>query len=275
MELNWLESLWYGIVSGLTEFLPVSSLAHQTVLLKVMGLENPAVLRFSVHLGAWLGAVVMNYPLLKRLARERRLMASPKKKRRRNPDFGIMMELRVLRTATAVLLLSFLGYGFVSALYQRLWLLAVFIGINGFLLYLPQYLPGANKRAQSLSGLDAALIGLGAGLGTVPGISGVGGALFVGLTRGADRRYAVDLVFLLTIPALLVFLVLEGLAVAVSGITVTGMLVLNCITAGAAAFLSGCWAMVLVRFLAVKIGFSCFAYYCWGLALFTLILYLI
>ena len=275
MELNWLESLLYGIVSGLTEFLPVSSLAHQTVLLKVLGLENPGILRFSAHLGAGLAVIIMNLPLLKRLAKEQKLLSTPKKRRKRNPDFGIMMEIRTLRTATVVLLLSFLAYGFVSQLYQRLWLLAIFIGINGVLLYLPQYLPGANKRAQSLSGLDATLIGLGAGLGTVPGISGVGSALFVGLTRGADRRYAVDLAFLLMIPALLILLVLEGIAFVLSGVAISGLLILNCVTAAAAAFLTGCWAVVLVRFMAVKVGFSGFAYYCFGLALFTLILYLI
>ena len=46
MELNWLECLIYGLLSGLTEFLPVSSLAHQTVILKVFGLENPCLFFF-------------------------------------------------------------------------------------------------------------------------------------------------------------------------------------------------------------------------------------
>ena len=275
MELNWLECLIYGLLSGLTEFLPVSSLAHQTVILKVFGLENPQVLRLAAHLGAWIGLIAMNAPLLNRLRRERRLHATPKKKRRRNPDFGTVMEVRVFQTGMLPVLLTFFAYNFVSQLYQRLWLLAILIGINGILLYVPQYLPGANKKAQSLSRLDAILIGLGSGCGIVPGISATGSALFVGLVRGADRRYAVDLALLLCIPALLVMMLLEALTVAGSAVVITGGLIFYCFTAATASFLSACWAVVLIRFLAVKTGYSGFAYYCWGLALFTLILYLI
>ena len=275
MELNWLECLIYGLLSGLTEFLPVSSLAHQTVILKVFGLENPQVLRLAAHLGAWIGLIAMNAPLLNRLRRERRLHATPKKKRRRNPDFGTVMEVRVFQTGMLPVLLTFFAYNFVSQLYQRLWLLAILIGINGILLYVPQYLPGANKKAQSLSRLDAILIGLGSGCGIVPGISATGSALFVGLVRGADRRYAVDLALLLCIPALLVMMLLEALTVAGSAVVITGGLIFYCFTAATASFLSACWAVVLIRFLAVKTGYSGFAYYCWGFALFTLILYLI
>ena len=275
MELNWLQSLLYGVVSGLTEFLPVSSLSHQTVILRVMGLENPGVLRLSAHLGAWIALILMNMPLLNRLRRERRLHAMPKKKRRRNPDFGTMMEIRVFQTGMVLVLVSYLAYNLVSGLHQRLWLLAILVAVNGVLLYIPQYLPGANKKAQSLSRLDAVLIGFGAGWGIVPGISATGSALCVGLIRGADRRYATDLALLLCIPGLLLTVVLEALSVVGGPMVLSGAVILNCLTVALASFLSACWAVVLMRFLAVKIGYSGFAYYCWGLALFTLILYLI
>ena len=275
MELNWLESLLYGIISGLTEFLPVSSLAHQAVFRTLFGWEYLAILQFFVRLGVCTAAIISNLPLIKRFIKEQRIQAIPKKRRRRQPDFGTMMEIRVLRTATAVMLLSFFVYGFTANLYERLWLLAIFIGINGALLYLPQYLPGANKQAQSLSGLDAALIGVGAGFGILPGISRIAGSLYVALVRGADRKYAVNLAFLLVIPGLIGLLIFEGIAVITSGVAISGFLILKCVTAAVAAFFGGCWAMALVRFMAVKVGFSGFAYYCFGLALFTLILYLI
>ena len=37
LELNWLQSLALGLVSGLTEILPVSAQAHQTILLTFFG----------------------------------------------------------------------------------------------------------------------------------------------------------------------------------------------------------------------------------------------
>ena len=275
MELNWLESLLYGMISGLTEFLPISSLAHQTVFRTLFGWEYSAILQFFVRLGVCAAAIIPNVPHIKRLFKEQRIQATPKKRRRRHPDFGALMEIRVLRTATAVMLLSFLAYGFVADLHERLWLLVLLICVNGAMLYLPQYLPGANKQAQSLSGLDATLIGIFAGFGILPGISRIASTLYVALVRGADRKYAVNLAFLLAIPGLIGLLIFEGIALVTSGIAISGFMILKCVTAAVAAFFGGCWAMSLVRFMAVKVGFSGFAYYCFGLALFTLILYLI
>ena len=42
MKLSWLESLIYGVISGLTEFLPVSSVAHQAIVLRQSGLPGGA-----------------------------------------------------------------------------------------------------------------------------------------------------------------------------------------------------------------------------------------
>ena len=58
LELSWLESLIYGLISGFAEFLPVSSLAHQTIYLKLIGASNHPILRFCAHLGSF-GAVLM------------------------------------------------------------------------------------------------------------------------------------------------------------------------------------------------------------------------
>lgn len=275
MELNWLECFFYGLISGLTEFLPVSALAHQTVLLKLLGSENAVFLRFSAHFGAFVALMVTCLPTLARLQREWRIQSMPKKRRHRQADFGKLMEMRVFRTGAVIVLLAFLAYNLVGDLYERLWLLAILIGINGVLLYLPQYLPGANKGAQSLSRLDAVLIGIGAGCGIVPGISAIGSAISIARIRGADRKYAAELALLLCIPGLFVVLVLELLALMAGSSALIGISVFCCVTVAVTSFLSAYWGMILMRFLAVKVGYSGFAYYCWGLALFTLILYLI
>ena len=51
--MGWLETIIYALISGIAEFLPVSSVAHQSILLKLFGCtENMAALNFTVHLGA-------------------------------------------------------------------------------------------------------------------------------------------------------------------------------------------------------------------------------
>lgn len=275
MELNWLECIVYGLISGFTEFLPVSSLAHQTIFLKLLGRQNDALLQFCAYLGSFLALIIFSAPILLKLRRERRIAAMPKKKRRRQPDFATLMESRILRLTSITALVMFLAYSLVSSLHERLWVLAILVALNGVLLYVPQYLPSANKTAQSLSGLDALMIGLAAGAGMVPGISRVGAALSVAQIRGTDRRYCMDLAMLISVPALIVLMLISLLAALAGVAAVTGLLVLRCIIVTVSSFGSAYFAVFLMRFLSVKVGYGAFAYYCWGLALFALIIYLI
>lgn len=275
MELTWFEHLVYGLISGFAEFLPISAVAHQAVFSVLVGAEGYPWLRLACHAGSLIALIFVLIPTLSRMRRERKIARTPKKRRRRQPDFATMMEIRIMRVAAISMILVFLSYGLVYDLYERQWLLALLLGMNGILLYIPQYLPGANKQAESLSGLDGMLIGLSSGAGVVPGFSRIGLGTSVALMRGADRRYAVELGLLLSIPALAVMILLDFAAGVGTVMSISALLVFGCITAAAAAFAASYFAIFLIRFLAVKAGFSGFAYYCWGLALFTLILYLI
>ncbi len=273
--LNWLESLFYGIISGFSEFIPISSLAHQAVFLKLLGKENTPLLQCSAHIGALVALLVFCLPTLTRLQNEQRIASTPKKRRRRQADFGALMELRVLRVSAISMLVLFIIYGLVHDLYERLWLLALFAAVNGIALYVPQYLPGANKSAQSLSAMDAMLIGLSAGFGIVPGISRLGATVSIASVRGAERRYALELGLLLSVPALLALILLTLLSSFFAGVGFGNGMLLNCLLSSIGAFGAAYLAIFLMRFMAVRVGFGAFAFYCWGFALFTLILYLI
>ena len=49
--MNWLQSLIYGLISGLTEHLPVSSLAHQRILHSLFGVsQSDPICDLLVHL---------------------------------------------------------------------------------------------------------------------------------------------------------------------------------------------------------------------------------
>ena len=40
LDLNWLQSLLFGLISGLTDILPVSATAHRMLLLKFYGVKS-------------------------------------------------------------------------------------------------------------------------------------------------------------------------------------------------------------------------------------------
>lgn len=275
MEFQWFEYLFYGLISGFAELLPVSAVAHQAIFSKLVGGQDHEWLRIGVHIGVLAAVLIAFAPTLSRYRREKRISKLPKSRRNRQPDFGTLMELRVLKTAAVSMLILLLAYGLVHDLYERLWLLAIFVSINGIVLFLPQHLPSANKNAESLSGLDAMLIGLTAGLGVIPGFSRFGCGMAVARIRGTDRRYAADLNLLLAVPAMVGLIVIDLLSGVTAGVTVTGLMIFGCIGGAAMAFLGAYLAIRLVRFMAYHAGFSAFAYYCWGFALFSIIIYLI
>lgn len=273
MELGWFESFIYGVISGISEFLPISSEAHRAIYLRLIGDADHALLRLMTHMGALLALLISCWPMISKLNRERSIAAVNKKRRKRAPDTKSLTDIRFTRIASLALVIVFILYSAVYDLHERLWILAGFLIVNGILLYIPQFLPAGNKDSRSLSSLDSILIGLSGGLGVVPGLSRVGLSTSTGLLRGADKRYALDAALLLSIPALIVLLIIDFFGIfSAAGVTFLG--VLSCFTAGITSFFSAFFGIYIMRFLAVRVGFSGFAYYSWGLSLFSFILYL-
>ena len=83
MDLNWLESLLIGLVSGLTDILPVSAQAHKAILLKLFGLSSePVILRFMIHVATFAGLYYCCQGHIMRISRQLRLAKVPKKRRK-------------------------------------------------------------------------------------------------------------------------------------------------------------------------------------------------
>lgn len=272
--MSWLESLFYGLVSGLAECLPISAGAHRTLLLKLIGGADGPWMLLAVHLGALAALLLSSWPALSRMNRERRLASVPKARRKRQPDAKTMLELRILKTAAVFAVLGMVVNLLIGNLWQRLWILGLLLLLNGLVLYLPQFLPGSNKDARGISALDAMLIGLSCGVGSVPGLSPLGTGIGTALTRGTQKRYGLDLVYLLCIPVLFVCILADGYQI-FQGSTLSFMTVLNAVTAAASSFGGAYIGVLLMRFLSVNAGFGSFAYYSWGTAVLAFILYLL
>lgn len=274
MGLNWLESIIYGFLSGFTEFLPICPEGHRTLFLQMIGATDDSGLRLSVHFGALLALLTLCTPMIAKLNRERKIASVTQKRRKRQPDMRSLMDIRLLKSACIPFLICTALYPFVAKLGQQLWILAILLFVNGCILYFPQFYPHANKDALTLSTSDAVAIGFGGGAGVLPGISRVGSALSVASLRGADRRYVLDIIFLLCLPVMLVLLVFDFFAfmAGIGAITFLSVLCYLCatLTSFAGAYIGIC----MMRFFAVRVGFSGFAFYSWGLALLTFILFL-
>lgn len=275
MEWSWLQSMAYGLTSGFFEFLPASADAHRVLFSCLTGSgKEELVFRLISHVSILLALLLSCRPQLDKLRRERKIAAIPAKRRKRQPDVKTVLDIRLLKTALLPLLIGFVFYLPAQHLADNLWLLALILTINGIILFVPQLFPSGNKDSQSVSAVDALLMGVGHALGVIPGISRIGAALSLGKMRGLDRQYAVDMCLLLSIPALLTLIGFDVYSIVSLGTAVSLGQIIPYILTGVTAFLGAYLCVVLMRFLSVKVGFSGFSYYCWGAALFVFVLYL-
>lgn len=269
------ESLIYGLVSGFTEFLPVSSQGHQAIMFSLFGLSAREPLRdLFVHIAVLVSLIMTCKPLITRLRREQALLS--RRRKRGSADRKGQYVLRLVKTAGFPLFLGLLFYSITSQYEFKLQNLVWLLFINGLILIVPEYIRHGNKDARHMTGLDAILLGIFGACSALPGISRIGMMNAYALVRGADRQQTVNWALVLSIPAIVVFLGFDIYNLFAIGFGVAGFPgLLSCILSGLAAFVGGYFSVRLVRFLTVQTGFVGCAYYSWGTALFAFVLYLI
>lgn len=271
--MSLLQSVLYGLISGFSELLPVSSQAHQAIMLRLFGADaREPLLDLLVHLSILFALFTGCRSLISRLQRERGLES---RSRRRNKSAGTY-ELRLIRSAALPMLLVFLIYISTRRYENNMTKLALFFVINGIALIIPEHSRQANKDARLMSGLDAIVMGVLGGLSALPGISRIGAISSYGLLRGADRQRVTNWALLLSIPALALLCMIDLVLIFVSGVgSITFLTIVGYILSAGAAYLGAYLSIIFIRFLTVRSGYSAFAYYSWGAALFAMILYLI
>ena len=270
-----LESMFYGLISGFAEFLPVSSQAHQIIARYLMGARSAAPIReLLVHIAMIIALCIANRVTLLRLNRERRFAI--RSRRRKTQATRGFYEYRLLKTAAVPMLIAMSMGLFVGNFDSSVLWIALFFVINGVLLIVTDHLPHGNKGARKMSMLDNMMLGLISVVSIFPGISRIAAMHGFAIWRGADKQESLNWVLILSLPALLLLCVLDIVAiftVGIGAISFTALIgyVFAAVFAGVGSYLG----IILVRFLIVRSSFSTFAYYSWGAALFVLMLYLI
>lgn len=274
MALNWLQSILYGLLSGLTDILPVSAEAHRILLLKFFGLQdNMNAMDFLIHLAVFAALYFSSQTQLVRMSRARALARIPKRKRKRPLDIRSLMDMSLVRTMLVPVVIGLFLYQYASGLKSNLMLLSVFLFLNGIVLYVPQFLPSGNRDSRTLSRVEGLLMGLGGAVSVVPGFSAIGVSTSIGSVCGVEKSYSLNMALLMNMALTLGFLVYDVLGIVENGIgTLSFMIFIRYILTALAAF-GGCFLGIrIMRYLAAHHSFALFALYCFGLALFTFIL---
>ena len=275
--MGWLQSMLYGFLTGISDVLPISSRAHGILLLKIFGttMDGNLMLLF-LHVAAMLALYMSSRATIVRIRRALALARIPKRKRRRPLDVKSLMDFRLLRTTAVPIILAYLFYDKLFFLGSNMLVVALFLLLNGLIIYIPHYLPTGNKDARTMSRVEGLLIGLGGALSIFPGISAVGTMLSVSSVCGVDKEYSLGNALLETMLILFCVSVNDILRIASAGLKdVTFQMVLICLATGLAAFAGTLLGIKILKTLVKNGNFSIFAFYCLGLALFTFFLNLI
>lgn len=249
-----------GMVQGLTEFLPVSSSGHLLVLQKIFGItaEGDGLLLFNIlmHVGT-LAAVLVIYR--KRIWK---MICHP-----------IQSELKWLVLATVPAVLAALVVDFDDAFEGKfiIWsfyLTSIVLVVSGFI--------GDQRRRQKkyhkdVRWYDALAMGVMQAVAILPGLSRSGSTIAGGLGSGLTRRRAADFAFLMSIPAILGSVVLEGKDILTGAASMAGasagVVLLGVITAA----VSGVLAIKFMLWVVRKVSLNWFALYTFLLGTFLLL----
>lgn len=274
MDLNWLQSILFGTISGLMDILPGSAQAHRVLLLKFFGVRGvTSVTMLMVHLGIFAALYHTSRAHMVRMSRAKRLSRVPPKKRKRPLDVRSLMDRSLLMTMLVPVMLGVFLYQYTTKLQSNLGFVALFLLLNGIVLYIPQFLPTGNRDSRNMSRVEGLLMGLGGVSWVLPGVSAMGTAVSVGSVCGVEHSYGLTMALLMNLFLNLGLMVYDVMGIAQQGLgTMSFLILLHYLVIGICAFGGTMLGIRGMRRLASGGGYSMAGLYCIGLAIFTFIL---
>ena len=255
-----LKSLLYGIVEGITEWLPVSSTGHLILLGELFPLSvSPAfseMFDVVIQLGAILAVIVLFF-------RKLNPFAPSKSALEKKGTWGLWIRVCVAvipSAAVGVLLDDWLDehlYNYITV--------AVALVVYGILFILIERFKPADKASvTAVEGINyklAFLIGVFQMLALIPGTSRSGSTILGAMLLGCSRAAAAEFSFFMAIPTMLGASLLKVVKLFAEGVTVTalewGILAVGCVT----AFIVSLAAIKFLMDFVKKHSFASFGWY--------------
>ena len=273
MNISWLESIIYGFVAGLAEFLPISSEGHQHIMRYLFGEEHRDPVRdFFVHLGLLLCVLTCSRTLIEIIKRERSYSA--RSRGSRQYPYRMRQDAAYIKKAVLPFILSIILFLIFFNRNGSLLVTAFLFLINGLIIFLPDRMMKGNKDASIMTPFDSILLGVSGGLSVFSGFSRFGCTYSVSVARGASKNHALTWSLLLSIPALAFVCLLDVYAMFTEQTFSFWSNFLGYLFSGLTAYAGGYLSVSAVRSITSRTGLSAFAYYCWGIALLSFFIFL-
>lgn len=283
-----LQSIFLGIVQGLTEFLPVSSSGHLAILQNIFHIDTGDSILFDVllHIGTllvvfvvywkdiWklileaiymLGDIFSNLGIF--LKNQKTTIAAPYKRvvRTNYRKFVVLLIVSTIPTG----IIGYLGEKLIKNASATLLIPGICLLITGVLLLISDRAENCYKIPKDITCREGAIVGVAQGFATLPGLSRSGTTITACLLCGFDRKFAVKYSFILSIPAILGAAVLEISEIGQE--TITGGVIGTYIAGMIAAALVGYVCIKTMLIVVKNKKFKYFAYYCFTVGVISVI----
>lgn len=209
--MDWLHAVVLGAVEGVTEFLPVSSTGHVTIVEKLFGytINTPEMTAFTavIQIGA-IAAAVMYFR--KDIIRVAGAWLSGLINAKKRSSFDYRLGWYVIIGSIPVAIAGLVLKHNIETVFRSLWFVVAGLLIWSVVLWVADYVGKETRKEKDITWKDALIIGLVQCFALIPGVSRSGATISAGLLRGIDRVAATRLSFFLGIPALVAAGALES-----------------------------------------------------------------
>lgn len=261
--MSWLEALILGIVQGLTEFLPVSSSGHLTLLSNLFGLsgESNLTMIVALHVATVLSTLTILWKEIVWIFKD--LFAKQSWKSYYGLNNGTKYAINILISMIPVAIVGFFFKDKVEEIFgSGLLIVGIMLIVTALLLAFAYF--AKPRQREHISGWHAFIIGIGQAIAVLPGLSRSGTTIATGLLLGNKKENLAQFSFLMVIPPVLGEALLdvmdiskEGFTAAMDGIS-AGSLIIGFV----AAFITGCLACKWMINIVKKGKLIWFAVYC-------------
>ena len=189
-----IQAILYGIVQGITEFLPVSSTAHLTLIPWIFGWNNPGnVFDVALHFGTAVAVIAFFFQDWVRLVSA----GITKPKTKDGKLFWFLVIATVPGALAGVTLDKYMG------MLSNPLLIGILLIIMGIVLYVCDKVSRNNISLDGIGLKRSIFIGVAQVLAIIPGVSRSGITMSVGRATGLDRESIAKFTFLLSTPIIL------------------------------------------------------------------------
>ena len=197
------ESIFLGIVQGLTEFLPISSTAHLRIAGELFPNAQDPGARFSaiIQIGTELAVLLFFWKDIKRIAKAWIKRNIGRKSVSSDEKIEAQLGWLIIIGSIPIIVLGVAGQSYIESSFRSLWLIAVVLIIFSLVLGFADHYGQTHKSINDLNQRHGLLYGLAQAMALIPGVSRSGATIAMGRYLGYSREAALRYSFLLAVPA--------------------------------------------------------------------------